>query len=72
MRKQFVEGNVYAFSRKKYKQACGFMFNRYHTWPKKINGNIVIVDNADEGHCGSHNVVPEWCVCIKEVGRYDK
>lgn len=69
MCKQFVEGNVYAFSRKKYLQDRRFRGScKQDYWPKKANGNIVIIDNVDEGHCGpsEFDVVPEWCVCIKE------
>lgn len=71
MCKQFVEGNVYVFSRKKYLQerrSKGRVKQAY--WPKRANGNIVIIDNEYEGHCGpsEFDVVPAWCVCIK-VGK---
>lgn len=71
MCKQFVEGNVYVFSRKKYLQERRSKGRvKQDSWPKKANGNIVIIDNADEGHCGflGYDVVPAWCVCIK-VGK---
>jgi hypothetical protein len=73
MSKQFIKGNVYVFTRKKYledkskqKNCSGLIAKASSTlWARSINGNEVIVKGKWCGEAGGMFVVPEWCKCIK-------
>ena len=75
MSKQFVKGNVYVFTKKKYlddkrKNKLGLKSDTKDSlrfWVKSINGNKVTVDGKLDGVAGKTImfVVPKWCKCIK-------
>lgn len=71
MSKQFVKGNVYVFTKKKYmKESCkthskSVINVNSKIWVNIINGNEVIVNGKCSGNVGEMLVVPEWCKCIK-------
>ncbi|MCB2308864.1 hypothetical protein LGL08_20740 [Clostridium estertheticum] len=71
MSKQFVKGNVYVFTKKKYmKESCktnSKSFVNSKIWVDQINGNKVTIDGNQYGSLGKMGmlVVPEWCKCIK-------
>ena len=67
MSKQFVKGNVYVFTKKKYIETSGSDYSDYKTWVNMINGNKVTIDNRTNGSAGKLEmfVIPGWCKCIK-------
>lgn len=70
MSKQFVKGNVYVFTKKKFlKERCKTQLkssvNSNHGWPNKINGNEITMTGHYTGDAKEMLIVPEWCKCIK-------
>ncbi|ADL53250.1 hypothetical protein [Clostridium cellulovorans] len=68
MAKQFVEGNVYVFSYKKFLKHLGKIKVQLNKNLKKSNGIKVIEIKAD-GVAKLQDrtwVLREWCKCIKE------
>ena len=73
MSKQFVKGNVYVFTKKRYmKDRCktrskSYVNSESKTWVDMINGNKVTIDGERAGSAGRLEffVHPDWCKCIK-------
>jgi len=67
MSKQFVKGNVYVFTKKKYIAASGSSYPDSKIWVDITNGNKVTFANIHSGNAGKLEmfVFPEWCKCIK-------
>ncbi len=63
MSKQFVEGNVYVFTKKKI--TTGHKISKYSTWVNDVNGNQVKVTSKYMGLINGYTISPEWCKCIK-------
>ncbi|AUN10397.1 hypothetical protein [Clostridium botulinum] len=68
MAKQFVEGNKYVFSAKKFKNQCrkdGISIKSI-TWHKSIDGRLVSPRNGLEGMwCNGLSIDRSWCKCIE-------
>ncbi|MGO5072385.1 hypothetical protein ACTQ4K_00290 [Clostridium sporogenes] len=68
MAKQFVEGNKYVFSAKKFKNQCrkdGISIKSY-TWHDYINGRIVRSKSGTcNGVCDGLDVDRLWCKCVE-------
>jgi len=64
MSKQFVKGNVYVFTNKKFNQRVPGI-SKISMWPFEINGNEVTVSGKNDGKIGVYGVNPKWCKCIK-------
>jgi len=73
MSKQFIVGNVYVFTKKKYmedkRKTRSKSFGRSDSkmWVDMINGNKVTVEDKHSGNVGRLKlyVCAEWCKCIK-------
>ena len=72
MSNQFVKGNVYVFTKKKYKKEVKDKHSMYKgDWVSQANGRAVIVIGAYCGHINSKGetfvilVSVDWCKCIK-------
>ncbi|NFO72340.1 hypothetical protein FDC51_19825 [Clostridium botulinum] len=67
MAKQFVQGNKYVFTSKKYLQWARLNCEGYGTWHKDINGMEVDIVDFHDGYAERtrYGVSPEWCKCIK-------
>ena len=65
MAKQFIKGNIYVFSNKKFATLEGKKESKWHTWVKLINGSKVNIEDINIGKCKTYEVFPEWCKCIK-------
>lgn len=75
MSKQFVKGNIYVFTKKKYledkrkskKSSDIGTKDSLRLWVNSINGNKVTTDDKWSGFTGKMEmfVAPEWCKCIK-------
>ncbi|EPY2283463.1 hypothetical protein ACTQ4P_05410 [Clostridium sporogenes] len=66
MAKQFVEGNKYVFSAKKFKNQCrkdGISIKSI-TWHKSIDGRLVRTKGRN-GVCDGLYVDRLWCKCIE-------
>ena len=67
MSKQFVKGNTYVFTTKKFKADVTFENASSNTkkgsWIAEINGQIVDIKNRK---CREYSVTPQWCKCIKQ------
>jgi len=70
MSKQFVKGNVYVFTKKKYlEDRCKYhpksVVKQSLAWVNLVNGNEVEIENDRNGKARSMYIHPEWCKCIK-------
>lgn len=71
MSKQFVKGNIYVFTKKKFMEvSCkdhskSFVSFNSGIWPNKVNGNEVTISGKYRGSARGMLLVPEWCKCIK-------
>jgi hypothetical protein len=72
MSKQFIKGNIYVFTKKKYMEDVRKYQNKAYIkrwmsgWVKDTNGNEVTVLDGQNGITSSGMYVnPEWCKCIK-------
>ena len=67
MSKQFVAGNTYVFTKKKFIQSEGKQDFKRNSWTNMINGQKVEIVGADTAVCHELElvVIPEWCKCIK-------
>ena len=66
MAKQFVEGNKYVFSAKKFKNHMGK--KKYETnkcWVNESNGRAVTIESSVTGGYEYYGIVPQWCKCIE-------
>ena len=79
MSKQFIEGNVYVFTKKKYledrkKGGRKSDIKLSLKWVDSVNGNKVTVANKCSGSVGKLKmfVFPEWCKCIKNNNQIEK
>ena len=63
MSKQFVEGNVYVFTKKKITDR--HKISQYSTWVNDVNGNQVKVISKYMGLINGYAISPEWCKYIK-------
>ncbi|WP_061334664.1 hypothetical protein [Clostridium botulinum] len=67
MAKQFVEGNKYVFSAKKFKNQCrkdGITIKSI-TWHKSIDGRLVKTEDGFSGICDGLYIDRSWCKCIE-------
>lgn len=67
MAKEFVKGNTYVFSSKKYKKDCRKNKFKIRDWHKQVNGQEVSVEYFYGAKVGKLGFVvnPDWCKCIK-------
>ena len=71
MSKQFIEGNVYVFTKKKFLKDVKKTQSKFNIkywvigWVNSINGNEVKIRSYINGSVGAMFVNPEWCKCIK-------
>ena len=75
MSKQFIKGNIYVFTKKKYledkrkskESSARGTKDSLRLWVNSINGNKVTTDDKWSGVAGEMEmfVFPEWCKCIK-------
>jgi len=65
MAKQFVEGNVYVFTSKKYLQRMKEIGGDVYPYHKKFNGKTVVVKGIN-GYVEGNQISENWCKCIKE------
>ncbi len=71
MSKQFIKGNVYVFTKKRYlADACKYNSKSIaklslKIWGNRINGNEVTVDSNFSASVRGMFVCPDWCKCIK-------
>ncbi|NEZ84627.1 hypothetical protein EXN54_20090 [Clostridium botulinum] len=66
MAKQFVEGNKYVFSAKKFKNSVGKKnYREGRRWKTKLNGQEVTIKSTKRGECGYFLIAPQWCKCIE-------
>lgn len=66
MSKQFIEGNVYVFTKKKLQNKLKFKILKGElSWVNKVNGHQVVINNKFGGHANGWGVRAEWCKCIK-------
>jgi len=73
MSKQFIKGNVYVFTKKKYIQERRKRgdFSKFTTkfslkgWVNSINGNEITIEGIWTGKARGMFVSPDWCKCIK-------
>ena len=69
MSKQFIEGNVYVFTKKKFLERQNKRKLKYPKvelrWVNRANGHQVAVSNKFSGYADGWGVSPEWCKCIK-------
>lgn len=73
MSKQFVEGNVYVFTKKKFlerqNQSKFNIIKKEPSWVNKANGHQVAVSNKFSGYVNGFGVSPEWCKCISNKAK---
>ncbi|NFP92379.1 hypothetical protein [Clostridium sporogenes] len=66
MAKQFVRGNRYVFSTKKFKHSVGKKnYREGRIWKTKLNGQEVTIKSTKRGECGYFLIAPQWCKCIE-------
>lgn len=73
MSKQFIKGNVYVFTKKKYIQERRKRsdYSKFTTkfslkgWVNLINGNEVTIEGNFTGKVNRMFVSSDWCKCIK-------
>jgi len=73
MSKQFVKGNVYVFTKKKYlddkrknkKLSEQLTKDSLSFWVNSTNGKEVTMIGDSSGEAAGMTVFPEWCKCIK-------
>ncbi len=69
MSKQFIEGNVYVFTKKKFidSQRKNEMKVTENTlaWVNEINGMVIAREGEREGCIKGYGIIPKWCKCIK-------
>lgn len=69
MSKQFIEGNVYVFTKKKFlerqNQSKFNTIKKELSWVNKANGHQVAINNKFGGRANGWGVSAEWCKCIK-------
>lgn len=69
MSKKFIEGGIYVFTKKKFIQRMGKVYEQEKNWVNGLNGNQVILNSQFTGDIRHNLVIPQWCKCIKEVRR---
>lgn len=73
MSKQFVKGNVYVFSKKKFlarQNEKKFKYPKTELrWVNRANGHQVAVSNKFGGYANGFGVSPEWCKCISNKAK---
>lgn len=70
MSKQFIKGNVYVFTKKKFleersKRKSKAPLKPNLIWVNMINGNEVTFKDNFSGEIRGLSVYAEWCKCIK-------
>ena len=68
MSKQFIKGNVYVFTKKKFIESMskkGYSNSGAKIWVDRINGNQVTMESYWDGQVRGMLVNPEWCKCVK-------
>jgi len=70
MSKQFIKGNVYVFTKKKFTKHMGkkeLQITRRtgQSWVDEVNGNEV-----ENGNISCYGILPKWCKCIKNNPKF--
>ena len=73
MSKQFVEGNVYVFTKKKFlerqNQSKFNTIKKELSWVNEANGHQVAIIDQFGGYANGWGVIPEWCKCISNKSK---
>ncbi|MEG1256653.1 hypothetical protein [Clostridium sp.] len=66
MSKEFIKGNTYVFTKKKFLKTEGRKtYKISKDWVDGCNGSEVVVLNESNSITRGYFISPEWCKCIK-------
>jgi|GEM_PF-5621602 len=66
MSKQFIKGNVYVFTTKKFMKVDEPLGDKKGSWITRLNGNkITTIHNSHDAYIEGFAMKPTWCKCIK-------